>query len=483
MARSTKFSESPSPFGDDVYEASPAPRSRATRRNSNVDISPSPSVSISSDKENRSAGPIDKGKGRAPMGPPSVPIAESGKRRRTVERDESPARSRRRRTVEVDGEDREGTAAYDPDQDIEERRRLRKGLRDLNKNLIENRTDLLNPNSSVLKDTLREADDYAEHIKQTSDATIDSRLLVTTADLSYKKTLALISGDTSQGVDVDEFLSKCMSFMRRAEGASEEDGPRPAVTPASGSTQRRRSQRANPGEDGDDDDDGDMLNWEHLGRFACLQNNSRPSIPGFLLGPLSLEKRARKAIVRKAPLRANNLQETRPEVLEAQDIHRDENANLTTLCTKILTRLEKVLSDAQGAVDEHADESMTGSQIQELMDRYGVSQSGGLALFKFVINPRSFGQTIENIFYVSFLIRDGKVGLTTDDRGMPYLEPTVPRTKAQIEEEGAHKHQSVIALDMAQWEELIELFDIKEPMIKHRVEEGHTAVGATGWYA
>lgn len=63
------------------------------------------------------------------------------------------------------------------------------------------------------------------------------------------------------------------------------------------------------------------------------------------------------------------------------------------------------------------------------------------------------------------------------------IEPTTPRTKAEIEEQGAHKHQSVIALDMAQWGELIELFDITEPMIKHREEEEHTSVGAKGWYA
>jgi hypothetical protein len=36
---------------------------------------------------------------------------------------------------------------------------------------------------------------------------------------------------------------------------------------------------------------------------------------------------------------------------------------------------------------------------------------------------------------------------------------------------------------MAQWEELIELFDIKEPMIKHREEEERAPVGAKGWYA
>jgi hypothetical protein len=414
------MSESPAPdFHNDLYEASPRP----SRHRRNVDtkqpsMSPSPAVSTSSDKENKSSRTVnDKGKGRVPMGPPRIPSPSAGKRKRAMEeREISTDRNRRRRTVEV-GEEAGDIDDYDPDQAIEERRWLRKGMRDLSKTLVDNRAEFLNPNSTGLRDTIMKANDYSGRVRQTSDATIDSRLLVTAADLSYKKTVALTLGDTASGVDVEEFISKCRAFMRKAD-ESIQDGQQQTPT----NTQRRRSRAAN--DDSDEEgqqDDGDMFNWEHLGRFACMPHNSRPSVPGFLLGPLSLEKRARKVVVRKAALRPNTLQETRPEVLQSADIEKSENANLTTLCTQILERLRKVQRDAMAAVGDKETDDMTEKETDELLDRYGISREGGIALFKFVINPRSFGQTIENMFYVSFLIREGKLGVRNDVRDLPYL--------------------------------------------------------------
>ena len=43
-------------------------------------------------------------------------------------------------------------------------------------------------------------------------------------------------------------------------------------------------------------------------------------------------------------------------------------------------------------------------------------------IFKFVINPHDFGQSVENLFYLSFLIRDGKCAFYTDeDTGEPVI--------------------------------------------------------------
>ncbi|KAM3066574.1 hypothetical protein ACMFMG_002288 [Clarireedia jacksonii] len=463
---------------DDLYGASPGPSVQPRSTNATASSSP-PAVSTSSDKENKSS-QIAPGNGKERASNHSMDRARvpspASKRKRTGTTgagNVSEGRNQRRRTTEAvdDGEDE---MAYDPGQTMEERRGLRAGLRELTRDIRDNRAEYLNAESTGIRDTLLKANQLSNRVKQTSDATIDSRLLVSTADLAKKKTLRMTSGDNAAGIDVDDFVSKLKTYMRRAHNQSDEYNGR--------GTQRNRRGAHTQAEDSDDDNDGEMLNWEYLGRHACLPHILRPSLPGFLLGPLSLQKRARKAVVRRAALKPSNLEETRPEVLRAGDIEKSENANLTYLCTMILKRLKEAAEKLEREVEAEATENMTQEEQEALLDRYGISESGNPAFFKFVINPFSFGQTIENMFYVSFLIRDGKVGIEMDKNGLPFLEHRGAESATGSSGHTA-RHQAVLSLDMDEWEELIQLFDIREPMIDHREEQDNTRVGAKGWYA
>ncbi|KAI9758756.1 MAG: hypothetical protein M4579_002859 [Chaenotheca gracillima] len=503
MARSALLSFSGENEGDDSSAGLTA--GNDTHPVSEVTSSPSPSVSFSSDKENRSSvaasrNRAEKGKGRAVMSQTSTTPTlssrrengASGKRRRLADRDASP------QTATADQDHHEGEAVdltyYDPDQDMTERRAIRKGLRELNRDLNDSRSQYMDPHSTGLIDTVNKANEFFQGVKQTSDATIDSRLLVSTADLSYKKTTQLMLGNSAQGIDIDEFVSKCITFMRKGHAAPGHDAtenPRRASQ-----SQRVRRQRRNSDLSSDEGgDEGDALNWAHLGRKACFPHNSRPAVPSFLLGPLSLQKRVRaQNTTRRAHQRRINPAElVRPEELQAADIEKQENSNLTVLCTRIRKALVEAQEDGQKelaaeatTMEERLGRDLEDAELQGLFDKHGIYDDGGVGFFRFVTHPRSFGQTVENLFYVSFLIRDGSVGIAEDQHGLPTLHPSAPRTAAEIKEAGITKHQAVFSLDYKTWLDIIDAFGVKVPMIPDRSEADEAsradAVGARGWY-
>ncbi|KAE8307390.1 Nse4 C-terminal-domain-containing protein [Aspergillus transmontanensis] len=368
---------------------------------------------------------------------------------------------------------------YDPDQDEKERRRVRKGLRDLTRELHDSRSEYMQPGNYGIRDTIQKANEYFQEVKQTSDATIDSRLLVSAADLSYKKTAHLVLGDASAGIDVDEFVSKCISFMRRAPEDSQ------AML---SSTQRRRGQasgRSQADPNDSDEDQGDAMNWDWLGRSACFRHNARPSVSGFLLGPLSVQKRTRQFTQRRARERIDPSQAVRPQELREEDLDRQETSNLTTMCTsinKLLARTQNAGQDKVERLLSQLEEEPTDEMVQKVMAQHHVADDGGVPLFHFCINPRSFGQSVENLFYVSFLVRDGTVGIQVDSRHLPTLHAAKPYAPSEAQRKGVQKHQAIFSLDFETWRDLIEVYGIEESIIPHREEEQHENTGH-GWYS
>ena len=53
--------------------------------------------------------------------------------------------------------------------------------------------------------------------------------------------------------------------------------------------------------------------------------------------------------------------------------------------------------------------------------------------FKFVLNPDCFGTSIENMFHVSFLVKEGKADISVcGETGLPFI---TPKSKKKDEEE------------------------------------------------
>ena len=283
----------------------------------------------------------------------------------------------------------------------------------------DSRGELLQAESKGLKEIVLDANKRFETVKQTSDAIFDSGILVNTADLAVKRANQMTFGNQTQGIDVTEFIGKCISFMRNGPSDSEA-----ALTDTS--TQRRRQAR----NEGDEDDsiaeekadEGDAFNWEWLGRKACFPNNLRPPVPSFLLGPLSVQKKVRKQTQRRERLQKQDPRNAvRPEEIKSKDIERVENANLTILCTNIYHQLYNLMQQRHNEVEARFTDDLLDEDRIKLARESGLMDDWGLPLFEAVINPLSFGQSVENLFYISFLIRDGKMRISSDSRGLPSL--------------------------------------------------------------
>jgi hypothetical protein len=137
----------------------------------------------------------------------------------------------------------------------------------------------------------------------------------------------------------------------------------------------------------------------------------------------------------------------------------------------------------------------------------------GINFLQLVINPDDYGQTVENMFYASFLIKEGHAGIQLEDDGQIIIRMLINfdwdidrligsgNEKDRLADESADipKNQAVMELDMDTWrvsschssvtlqadyQEAIKVLKIKKPLIPHREYglENTARPEANGWY-
>ncbi|KAG1876995.1 Non-structural maintenance of chromosome element 4 [Suillus tomentosus] len=93
---------------------------------------------------------------------------------------------------------------------------------------------------------------------------------------------------------------------------------------------------------------------------------------------------------------------------------------------------------------------------------------GPLNLFRFIINPESFGQSVENLYFLSVLFHEGMCGLRVTDAGEPMVWRTLPSDKCDTDDQIAASRQMVMEFDMATWKHAIQVFEITQATIPTR---------------
>jgi len=108
--------------------------------------------------------------------------------------------------------------------------------------------------------------------------------------------------------------------------------------------------------------------------------------------------------------------------------------------------------------------------FKQLVVAYNQNDTEAPWYFQFVIDPNDFGSTVENIFYVSFLVKEGRVRIFYDrETGLPKIMPMKKKNQDPSmapAENLANKKQVIVPFSTADWQRHIKAMNITEAMIK-----------------
>jgi len=143
---------------------------------------------------------------------------------------------------------------------------------------------------------------------------------------------------------------------------------------------------------------------------------------------------------------------------------REMKAKQATKLSQLKETQAAVMTETEKSVSQT--DQMVSHVFKCLVLKWKENDKRPLNYFKFVINPKCFGTSVENIFHVSFLVKEGKVGITLDSGlGYPVIEPVSKQKVAESQHDDLPRNQVVMSICMKDWSNLIKKHSIRETMI------------------
>ncbi|KAK1923847.1 Nse4 C-terminal-domain-containing protein [Papiliotrema laurentii] len=345
-----------------------------------------------------------------------------------------PSRRKRKRMSDMGIE--EVFANMDPEEKAKiskEYRRLQAEADDLKANL---------PNTTVndLTRKIQEGSKLFEDVRDTALASLDARLMMTTSEAALGIARKMKLEDNA--FNVDEFLirTKALLGLDRAEREDQDsevdqldDGDDRGATGRGGARK------------------GPLGDWEAIGWMAAKWCRRAPGVE-FMYGPIDTAVKRRNQTQRQR--RTQVAPETRPQEIQTQSATQEADTMKDTMAN--VRRVAKILQKAD-------------------------PDGRGINFFQLIINPDDFGQSVENCFYVSFLIHQGNAGIVLQPDGMILIQNRTPNDAEAGDTEVA-RNQAVIELTMDTWNEAKRLFNITKSLIPHRVYAETGPLAGNTWY-
>ena len=177
----------------------------------------------------------------------------------------------------------------------------------------------------------------------------------------------------------------------------------------------------------------DMKKWVMLGQQAKTMFRRSPPLTA-LFGALSanpVEEAAKEKRTRQAT-KFSELKETQTDTVEVTETE-------TNITDRIVQKVFRVL-----------------------VEKFKENGKRPINFFVFVLDPASFGASVENMFHVSFLIKENKAGIVMcPDSKMPLIKPI------STKDSSGEKRRSQVVLNISQhdWATLVRDLQINSAMI------------------
>ncbi|KAL9663119.1 hypothetical protein QQ045_027957 [Rhodiola kirilowii] len=138
---------------------------------------------------------------------------------------------------------------------------------------------------------------------------------------------------------------------------------------------------------------------------------------------------------------------------------------------KYVTRTKRVQSTQSVRPEEmqsNGDEERTDTD-KNMLTMFNILRKNKSVRFeKLILNRKSFAQTVENMFALSFLVKDGRAQITVDENKSHFISPkNAPAANLVSSKEVSYCH-FILRLDFNDWKLMMDMVSDGEELMPHR---------------